>query len=221
MMTLLLQYYNLSKLKLFIGIVLINIVIVWLSKSVLINEIVFYNTYSEQLAYDRSLQIFESFKRISWISYAFIPILLLLKFIIVSIVLYTGIFLYNLHYKITFSAVLKVVIASELIFIIPSLIKFFWFYFFAGNYDLNDMGFFYPLSLINLFAISEVSKIWIFPLQTINLFQAIYIMALSFGLDKIGSIDKSESDKIVLSSYIPALAFWIVLIIFISIDTPI
>ncbi|MGD0583753.1 MAG: hypothetical protein ABR974_12520 [Bacteroidales bacterium] len=186
---------------------------------ILIDETVFYNTYSEQLTVDRSKQLFENLKNLSWISYAFFPIILCMKFIFITIVLYTGIFFYNLHDKIRFSAVLKVVIASDGIFILAGLMKIFWFSFFAGNYNLNDLGFFYPLSLINLFRISEVDKIWIHPLQVINVFQIIYFFALSFGLKNICCISRAESEKIVSSTYFPALAIWIAFIMFISIDT--
>ena len=185
----------------------------------LINETVFYNTYSEQLTLERSMQLFENFRRMSWIGYVLVPVMLTVKFTLISIVIYTGIFFYNLHYKITFASIFRIVIANEIIFIFASLIKFLWFFFFTSNYDLNDIGFFYPFSLINLFKISEVSRIWIYPLQIINIFQFIYIIALSFGLRKTGNLTESESDKIVLSSYLPGLALWIALIMFISIDS--
>lgn len=218
-MNVLVQYYSLRKSSLFAVIVLTNIIVIWLSKTVLIDEIVFYNTYSEQLTLERSLQLFEKIKEISWISYVFIPVMLAVKFVLVSIVLYTGAFLYNLHFKITFSTIFRIVIASDLIFIFAGLIKFLWFYFSSDGYNLNDIGFFYPLSLINLFKITEVSKVWIYPLQVVNIFQFIYIIALSFGLRKIGNLKDSDADKIVLSSYLPALVLWIALVMFISIDT--
>jgi hypothetical protein len=218
-MGLLQQYYNLSKTKLFLGIVLANLFILWLSKTFLMNEMVFYNTYSEQLTYDRALRLFENINKWSWINYVLVPIMLVIKYTLVSIVLYTGVFFCNLHYKISFGSIYKIVIASDVIFLIPGLIKFLWFLFISKDYDLNDLGFFYPLSLINLFKITEVNKIWIYPLQILNLFQFIYVFALSYGLRKVGNISDSESDKIVLSSYLPALALWIVLIMFISIDS--
>jgi hypothetical protein len=218
-MNILVQYYNLRKLSLFTGIVLVNIILIWLSRSILIDETVFYNTYSEQLTLERSLQLFENSKRLSWISYIIIPIMLTVKYVLVSIVLYTGVFFYNLHFKITFGTIFNIVIASDIIFIFAGLIKFLWFYLFTGSYSLNDIGFFYPLSLINLFKITEVSRIWIYPLQIVNIFQLIYILALSFGLRKIGHLSDSESDKIVLSSYLPALVLWIALVMFISIDS--
>lgn len=217
-MNLLLRYYRLKRLHLFIGIILANLLIIWLSKALLINEIVFYNTYSEQLTYDRSLQLFENMKSIAWISYAFVPVILFVKFSLVSLLLYTGIILCNIHHKVSLGSVFKIVIASEMVFIIAALFKFLWFYFFAGNYDLNDLGFFYPLSLINFFSPSEVSKIWLYPLQTINLFHLCYIISISYGLSKVCELEKADSEKVVLLSYLPGLVIWVALIMFITID---
>jgi hypothetical protein len=217
-MNLLVRYYNLKGLHLFFGIVIANLILIWLSKNLLINEVVFYNSYSEQLTYDRSIKLFEDLNRLSWISYVLTPIVLLIKFSLISFVVYIGIVFYDGQNKISLSSVFRIVIASEIIFVSASLIKFLWFYLFAGNFDLNDLGFFYPLSLINFFNRGEVAKIWIFPMQTVNLFHLLYIISISYGLSKVCLIEKSDSDKIVLLSYIPAVVLWIVLIMFLTID---
>lgn len=217
-MSLLLRYYNLNRIQLFIGIVLANLILIWLSKAILINEIVFYNTYSEQLTYDRSLKLFEDLKSLSWISYVFTPILLLIKFSLISFVLYTGVVFCNKQDKVSLGSVFKIVIASDIIFLFAGFVKFLWFYLFAGNYDLNDIGFFYPLSLINIFKIDEVTRFWIYPLQTVNLFHLTYLFLISYGLVKVCKIEKPDSDKIVLLSYLPALLLWISLLMFLSID---
>jgi hypothetical protein len=217
-MTLLLRYYNLNRLKLSLLIISGNLIIIWLSKSVLINEVVFYNTFSEQLTYDRALQLFEQLQSISWISYVFSPIILFVKFSLVSLVLYTGIIFNNLQYKVPLGSVFKAVIASDIVFLFAGLVKFLWFYLFAGNYNLNDIGFFYPLSLINIFKAGEIEKIWIYPMQTVNLFHLGYLVLLSYGLCNVCKIEKRDSEKIVLVSYLPMLVLWLTLIVFISID---
>lgn len=217
-MKFLVRYFNLKGLHLFIGIVLANIFLIWLTKRLLINEVVFYNAFSEQLTYERSLKLFENLKRYSWISYALTPVILLLKFSIISFVIYFGIVLYNVQEKISLKAVFKIVIASEFVFLVAGLLKFLWFYFFASNYDLNDLGFFYPMSLINFFKRGEVSNLWIYPLQTVNVFHIFYILSISFALNQNCRLDKSDSEKIVLVSYVPALCLWIALIMFLTID---
>ena len=218
-MTLLLRYYNLNRFHLSLFIILGNLALIWLSKSVLINEIAFYNAYSEQLTYDRALQLFEDFQSISWVSYVFGPVILLIKFSLVSLVLYIGIIFNNIQYKVPLGSVFKIVIASDIVFLLSGLTKFIWFYFFAGNYNLNDIAFFYPLSLINIFEITEVEKIWVYPMQTVNMYHLAYLVLLSYGLNNVCKIEKSYSDKIVLLSYVPALILWVTLIMFITIDT--
>jgi hypothetical protein len=218
-MNLIIRYLNISRFRLFLITTTCYLAIFWLSKSVLINDIVFYNSFSEQLTYERSMKLFAEIKRLSWMNYVFIPIMLLIKFTMISIVLYIGVFFCDLHDKISFGKIFRIVIACEIVFVFAGFIKFLWFYLFAGNYDLNDINFFYPLSLINLFKISEVNKFWIFPLQSVNVFQVLYILSLSYGLNKTGEIVKTQSDKVVIYSYMPALLFWVVLIMFISIDS--
>lgn len=218
-MDLLTGYFRLNKWYLLIGIVLINFIIIYLSRLLLINEMVFYNTYSEQLSYDRSVELFEDLKKYSWIGYAFMPVVILIKFSLISIIIYTGVFFCDLHERISFRNVIGVVIASEIVFLIASVVKFLWFYFFEGNYDLNDMNFFYPLSLSNLFSQSEVDKIWIFPLQILNLFQLIYILLLSYGLYAQTGIQQVKTEKAVLISYLPGLVIWVALIMFLSISS--
>jgi hypothetical protein len=217
-MNLLVRYYNLKGFHLLICIVLANLILIWLSRTLLINEVVFYNAYSEQLTYDRALKLFEDMKRVSWISYAVIPIILLIKFSFISLVIYTGVVFYNDQKKASLGSVFKIVMASDIVFVLVGIVKFIWFYLFAGNYDLNDMQFFYPLSLINFFNRLEISKIWVYPMQTVNLFHLIYILSISCGLNKVSLIEKSDSDKIVIFSYIPAVILWVVLIMFLTID---
>lgn len=217
-MTLLLRYYNLNRFHLFLFIIVGNLLIIWLSKSLLINEVTFYNAYSEQLTYDRALQLFKDMQSITWVSYAISPVILCIKFSMVSVVLYLGIIFKDIQYSVALGSVFKIVIASEIVFLFGGLIKVLWFYFFAGNYSLKDISFFYPLSLINIFKAAEVEKIWVYPMQTVSLFHLAYLVLLSFGLNKICKIERSDSEKIVLLSYLPALILWVTLIMFLTMN---
>ncbi|HPY68162.1 MAG: hypothetical protein IPI37_03895 [Bacteroidales bacterium] len=213
------QALSLRGWKLFSGIVLVELLILLVSQTILIDEIVFFNTYSEQLTYELSMEIFSAMRSYSWISYAITPILLLLKFSALSVLIYIGVFFSDLHKDITLGKIFKVVVVSEIVFVVASVIKMLWFILFAGNYTLDDMNFFYPLSLINLFSRSEVASYWVYPLQTVNIFQVFYVLLLAFGLSRIGSVKKISVDRIVLSTYVPAMAVWIAMILFLTIDT--
>jgi len=213
------QAFSLRGWKMFSGIVLVELLILWVSQTVLIDEIIFFNTYSEQLTYELSMEIFSAMRSYSWISYAILPILLLLKFSTLSVLIYIGAFFSDLHKDITLGKIFKVVVISEIVFVVASVIKMLWFILFAGNYTLDDMNFFYPLSLINLFSRSEVASYWVYPLQTVNIFQVFYVLLLAFGLSRISSVKKISVDRIVLSTYVPAIAVWIAMVLFLTIDT--
>jgi hypothetical protein len=217
-MNMLFRYFNLKGFHLFVYIILGNLILICLSKSVLIDETVFYNAYSEQLTYDRARQLFEGFQSFSWVSYIISPVILLIKYSLVSLVLYIGIIFNSMQYKVPLGSVFKIVIASDIAFLLAGLAKFFWFYLFSGNYNLNDLSFFYPLSLINIFNADEIEKIWVYPLQTLNAFHLLYLLLLSYGLNNVSKIAKSDSDKIVLLSYLPGLLLWVTLVMFLSID---
>ena len=204
--------------KLFLGIVFLNVVIAVVSQLTLIDETVFFNSYSEQLTYDRAIELFQEMRSFSWIAYAITFVMLILKFTSVSILIFIGVFFADLQREITLGNVFKVVIISELIFIAASVVKIVWFIFFVSSYTLEDLSFFYPLSLINLFTESEVASYWVYTLQTINLFQVLYVLMLAYGLGRVGGVRRQSTDKVVLSTYIPGLAIWIAVVMFLTID---
>ena len=212
------MFLSIKNWKLLLGIVGANLLILLASQTTLINEIVFFNTFSEQLTYERSMELFHRMRSFAWVSYVVTPAMLLVKFSALSVLLYVGVFFNDLHKEITMGKIFKVVIVSELVFIAASIIKLLWFIFFAGNYILDDMSFFYPLSLINLFSRAEVASYWIYPLQTVNIFQVVYVLLLALGLSRISTIKREAADKVVLATYVPGIVVWVVLIMFLSID---
>lgn len=217
-MKLLEGYFNLKRNELLLGIISVNLLLLWLSKNILVNETVFFNTYSEQMTYDRSMELFQRIRELSWATYLLFPVILIVKFSVLSLVIYTGFFLSNHQNEVTLGMIFTTVVASEIIIVIASLTKFLWFAFFAGNYTLDDMNFFYPLSLINLFRQNEVATYWVYPLQSINLFQVAYILMLAIGLGKVSSVKREKADIIILLTYGSALILWIAFIMFITID---
>jgi hypothetical protein len=207
--------------KLFLGILGANIMLLVFSQYFLVDETVFFNTYSEQLTYDRSMELFTFMRSYSWVSYLVMPLILLIKFSVLSLVIYIGVFFCDLQKDISFGKVFTVVIASEVVFVVATLAKVLWFAFFAGNYTLNDLNFFYPLSLINLFRQSELAPYWIYPMQIVNLFQLLYVFMLAYGLSRISTLGRSKTEKVILLTYVPAIAIWVVFIMFLTIDNQI
>jgi hypothetical protein len=164
------------------------------------------------------MELFSFLRTYSWVSYLVVPLLLLIKFSVLSLVIYIGVFFCDLQKEISFGKVFTVVIAGEVVFVVASLVKVLWFAFFAGNYTLKDLNFFYPLSLLNIFRQSELAPYWVYPMQTVNLFQVLYVFVLAFGLSRISNLGRDKTEKVILMTYVPAVVIWIVFIMFLTID---
>ncbi len=216
-MGLLKAYFRLSWIRLYFIILLLYLLTMLFSQS-LVDETVYFNTYSEQLTFDRAVDLYHSMMSLSWVGYALFPFIILLKVLAVSMIIYTGVLLLNRNRQLTLGTVIRVVTGSEVIFVIAGVMKALWFCFFAENYTLYDLNFFYPFSLANMFKPDEVSALWIFPLQTVNLFNILYLLLLAYGIRVPGNMERTLSDRIVAGTYLPALVLWVAFIMFLSVS---
>lgn len=210
------EYFSIRWPVIFGIITALYLTIMLLSQS-LVNEIVYYNTFSEQLTYDRAAELYGILKKRFWLTYPLFPLIMLIKVTSVGIVVYAGVLISGFQKQISLGRVIRVATAAEIIFVLASAVKVLWFCFFAGNYTLTDINFFYPVSLINLFSQQEVDTLWVFPLQTLNLFHLCYILLLIYGVRISGNISNVNSQKIVAGTYLPVLVIWIAFIMFLNV----
>jgi hypothetical protein len=210
---------NISKYSNIISFLLISSVyclISYLSKRFLFSDELYFNNFSNQLSYDKITEIIENKNKISYFSYIFIPILLLIKFTLIAFVFSIyGFLSYN---KYGTKQIFRIVIKAEIFILISQIIKFLWFLIIAKDFNLTDIQFFYPLSALSLFDYKNVELFLIYPLQTINLFEFLYWFALAYGISKIIKTNFHGGMKVVLSSYVPALLLWIVFITFLTVN---
>jgi hypothetical protein len=150
---------------------------------VLISDEMYFDLFGEQLAYDRIVDMVETGKSWRWIGYILLPFFILLKCFIVVCCLSVGVLLANV--VISFKGMFRIVIISELVFIIPSLVKIFWFGVFFPGYTMQDLQYFAPLSLLNIIDREKVDVWFIYPLQVINVFELLYCAALAYGMARI------------------------------------
>jgi hypothetical protein len=113
---------------------------------------------------------------------------------------------------------LSVIINAEIVFVFSGVIKFLYFLLIHQNYNLLDLQFFFPLSVINYFNYQDIESFLIYPLQTVNVFELLYWFALAYGISKVTKSDLQGGMKVVLSSYVPALLLWIVFVTFLSLN---
>lgn len=148
---------------------------------------------------------------------AFFTILLfLLKGLVVSCILYVGLFFEDLHKELGMGDLFKIAVYSESILVIASLIK--TIVISSGDFSYDFFAKYYPLSLLNLFDYDKVDNLLVYPLQVANAFELGYMFLLVYFLKEEVEIPFSKSLKTVVSSYGVALVCWVVFILFLTLN---
>jgi hypothetical protein len=143
-------------------------------------------------------------------------LILVTKCWIIALVLYAGLFFANLQQGVKLIGLFKVAVFAESILVIAGLVKVIVVA--AGDFSYEEFSLFYPLSILNLFELSELNPLFIYPLQLVNIFELGYCFLLVFFFVKEFEFDFGRSAKVALGSYSFALVFWLVLILFLTLN---
>jgi len=168
------------------------------------------------ISIDQINSYFEFQDKWHWLTYLYIPLIILIKTSVISLVLYIGLFL--LSKEIKYNQLWDATIKAEFIFLLVPIFKIIWFYFFQTNYDLNDVQNFYPLSALNIVGYKGLEAWFIYPFQVLNLFEFFYIIYLGFQIGKLIHTNADYGLKIVGLSYVPALILWVAIVMFFTLN---
>ena len=147
------------------------------------------------------------FKVISALQYLSIPVIYLLKFTLIAFLVWVGCF--GFGYRVTYKECWHLVMVSEIVFVIPELIKIFWFIFIETDPDYNTVKAFYPLSLMNFFEFNMVQDRWHYPLKALNVFEVIYWFLLFAGIFIKSNKVYRQSVIIGIFGYVVPFLFWL------------
>ena len=209
--------------KLFLLYIAITIFIGFLLNSILKVDEVIYLSLQNTLSYNQIKEVLSFQKKWEWLTYAIIPLILLIKTALITSLLYIGTFFYS-KAKVTFKQLFNAVVKAEFIFLGVGVLKIIWFYFFQTNYTLEDLQYFYPLSALNIVGYKGLDNWFIYPLQVLNLFELAYWLLLSYFIGKLAFTEKDKGKpmdlgfKIVASSYGSALLLWVVVVMFFTLN---
>jgi hypothetical protein len=149
-------------------------------------------------------------------SVLFTFLILVIKCWLIALVLYAGLFFANLHQGIKLMRLFKVAVFAESILVIAGLVKIVIVA--AGDFSYEEFSVFYPLSILSLFDLNELNNLFIYPLQLVNLFEFAYCFLLVFFFHQEFEVDMGQSAKVVIAFYSFALVFWLVLILFLTLN---
>lgn len=207
-------------------LIFLSLIVVFLTEYLLKTNKIFFDFLTENYTKKEVLKVYALREKWDWISYAIIPLLLLIKTTLIASVIYIGTF-FHIKIKVTFKQLFNEVVKAEFIFLGVSVLKIVWFYFFQTSYTLEDLQYFYPLSALNIVGYQGLEPWFIYPLQTLNLFELMYWLLLAYYIGKMASPTKNKEKnkypidfglKIVASSYGVALLLWVVVVMFFTLN---
>lgn len=157
----------------------------------------------------------------SWIGYVFVPVALFLSTSLTALVILLVIELYYVHdtnLKIKFKDTWRIVLTAQWCSVASILIKTIWFGFFHTKYSMEELQSFSPLSVINLFDVNSMNKLFVYPIQLLNVFELAYWIVLIIGIKKLMQMSWMRSFQLVFFSYGMTLILWIVVAMFITLN---
>ena len=176
-----------------------------------------YNSLAEKLTNKQIQHFFEFQEKWQWVGYAIVPIMVLIKTSLIASALYIGTFFFS-RVAVTFKQLWGFVLTAEFVFLLVPVFKIVWFYFFQTNYKLEDIQYFYPLSALNIVGYKDLEPWFVYPFQTLNLFELAYWLILAYYIGKATQTSMDKGLKIVAYSYGLALLLWVVTIMFFTLN---
>jgi len=192
--------YSHSKRQLFLLICLATLTLLFVKKSMIENQTAAFEFMADQP--EGSILFMRSA-----LQYFSIPFIYAWKFTVLGFVIWVGCFLFG--YRVTFSQCWKIVLVAEFIFLIPELIKIFWFMFIVRDPTYFEIRAFYPLSVINLLDYRTLNAVYSYPSKALNLFEPLYWYLLVLGITHYTRKETRPAWIIVLGFYVPVFLVWL------------
>lgn len=189
-----------------------------ISKEILNIDEILINSMLEQYTKEQVNKAMNFNEQWEWLGYVFLPLFILIKVSTIAAILDAGCLFFDREIK--YKKLFNIVLYAEFIFLFVILFKTAWFYFIQKDYNLEDLQYFYPLSMLNLIGYKDLQPWFIYPFQVFNLFELVYWLLMAYLIDKELGIEKTKDTgiKIVASSYGVCLLIWVVGVMFFTLN---
>jgi hypothetical protein len=190
-----------KRLQFFLLLCLISFLLLFIKKNFIEFEITAFQILDER----GQLGLF---KAISALQYFTIPIIYNTKFTFIAFIVWVGCFTFG--YRVTYANCWHIVMVSEIVFVLPELIKIIWFLVVETDPDFARVKAFYPLSLMNFFNHETLGAKWHYPLKSLSIFELIYTLFIIAGIYLKSGKQYSQSVIIGVFGYVLPFLFWLV-----------
>ncbi len=191
---------------------------IYLTSNYIITEKVMYNSLSEQLVEEQITKLINMQKKWNFIQYIAVILTIIIRSSLIATCLSIGMFFYNMEHSYKFKQFFRIALFGEFVLVLVGYFKLGYFYYFKTDYTLHDLQQYYPLSYINFLDLEKIQPWFVYPLQTINLFEIAYFFVLVYGLWKLLKNSYFKSLEIVAVSYGSGLFIWLGLVMFLTLN---
>lgn len=181
----------------------------------IISDEVYFSTYSDQLSFERIDMLINFRRNWVWIGYILIPIILLVKILLITLCIEIGVIFKD--YKISIKNIFHTVLIAELIFLTGQIVRIIALYFLKYE-TLEEIQYFYPLSILSLFEPENLAIWMVHPLQVMNAFVLAYFFLLAYGLSKAFNKNFTKMLPFTFGTFGICLLIWVMLVMFININ---
>lgn len=207
------KIFKAHNLQVFSLLLIAYLLLAYISVEYIITDELYYNSFSNNLPIEDLNRMLSFQDKYNWIAYPLQLFTLALKVSFTGVCIYAGL-LFS-QQKIRFSRILKVVLFSEMVFILYSMARLG--VLFSKNFStLEQIQNFWPLSLFSLFSSDSIPQWLFYPLYTINVAEIAYWLVLALGLTYLMKTKFLQSLKTVLTSYGAGLLLWMVFLVFVQ-----
>jgi hypothetical protein len=182
----------------------------------IITDDIYQKTVSEQLSVKRVDEALANRFKYEWLNLVVTPVFKLLSFLIITLIIATGAYLRS--YKISFVKIFTAVVYASFVFLLPEIIKIFYFMNIDNDFTMEQFRNFYPYSLL-YYVNKESIDVWFYyPIYLINIIELFYCLVLAVCIRFVSKLSFLKSFFLIIQTYVVALILWTVFIIFISLN---
>ena len=180
-------------------------------------EGIYYQSLGSQLSVNQIEEFLKTQQEWQWLGYFTLPIIYMIKIMLIASTMYGVKIMVGKIFQASFREISLVVIKADMIFLIPAIIKITWFTFYPAH-TLEEIQYFMPGSVFQLFANQEIVPWLVYPLQAFSIWEVGFWLILAFELKEFFNNDFGRSFQNVMLSYGSGFLVWIVFVVFLTIN---
>lgn len=196
-MSFIISLYNQSKYQWLLFTVAATLFFVWYQRTFFISDLLYYNTYDDQLSVETIDSMIGYVKKYAWLGYISAPFVPFIRITFTSFCFYTAFFFKNIDSK--FSSCFNIALKADVSFVFLGLFNIIYHQVVPAESLMDLAG--NPLSLIYYLDVESIPRYLLFPIGLISIFELLYWVLFISLIKYRYKFSVSESFKFVLSSY--------------------